>query len=380
MNYLLSGNPDRGSASSGHPKRRRARFRDLVTFPGLVALTLLILILNTGCFDVAETPLPTRAATPEQAPASMLALVPERPVCSEATTPEPTATIPPLADNRSPTPLPAKWPIPAGRSQLLEARMHSDTIGRDLPIAVYLPPGYFDSPRAYPVLYMLSGFEGDYHEWINWGLCDVTERLVRGGQIQPMIVVYPQGDKSWWFNHVPPPDGDGLRWGDYVWKDVVAYVDANFRTIKNPMSRAIGGLSAGGQSALMLAMTHPEVFGIVGAHSPSFRGADGSVPEFGDWDFFNQYDPFWLLDHTDGTRRLKLWIDVAGGDYQWRNCNPPPSPQRCIEVFHALLDAKGIPHEWHDMWPGIHDNYYWSAHIADYLAWYSSVLVGSSTP
>lgn len=378
MNGLLSSSSNHWT---GRSDPRLGRFLRPGTSWGLL-LIWLVLILSAGCFNFeSETPPSTQAATPIVTRTFTLTPLPGRPVCAEATTPQPTATIAPFADPGSPTPtLPARWPIPAGRSQLLEAGMHSEIIGRDLPIAIYLPPGYFDSQRTYPVLYMLSGFEGDYHEWINWGLCDATERLVRGGQIQPMIVVFPQGDKSWWFNHAPPPDGDGMRWGDYVWKDVVAYVDKNYRTIQDPASRAIGGLSAGGQSALMLAMTHPDVFGIVGAHSPSFRGADGSVPEFGSWDYFNQYDPFWLLDHTDGAQRLKLWIDVAGGDYQWRNCNPPPSPQRCIEVFHSLLDAKGIQHAWHDQWPGIHDNYYWSAHLVDYLAWYSSVLKGPQTP
>ncbi|MBI4785429.1 MAG: hypothetical protein HY782_00050 [Chloroflexi bacterium] len=101
---------------------------------------------------------------------------------------------------------------------------------------------------------------------------------------------------------------------------------------------------------------------------------------FGDWDFYNQYDPFWLAEHTDAARRLTLWIDVAAGDYQWRDCNPPPSPQRCIVVFHTLLEAKGIPHDWRDAWPGIHDGYYWSEHLNDYLIWYASKLVGEDIP
>jgi S-formylglutathione hydrolase FrmB len=221
---------------------------------------------------------------------------------------------------------------------------------------------------------MLSGFDGDEHEWVNWGLCDAVEFLTRGGQIQPMIVAMPGGDHSWWFNHAPPPGGDGRRWGDYVWKDVVQEMDAKFRTLPAPSSRAIGGLSAGGQSALMLAMTHPEVFGIVGAHSPSFRGADGSVPNFGTWDYFNQYDPIWLAEHSDGVERLSIWVDIGGDDTQWRDCNPPPSPQRCAVVFNQILNTRDIPHQWHADWPGIHDDYYWGAHLVDYLTWYSSVL------
>lgn len=291
-------------------------------------------------------------------------------------TPQPTQTPGPGNPVRNPTLSAALFPAQNGQSQLVETRFHSTAVDRDMSMLVYLPPGYFDTDRRYPVLYMLSGFSGDEHEWINLGLCDALESLTRGGYIQPMIVVLPDGDQSWWFNHAPPPDGDGKRWGDYVWNDVVGIVDANYRTLRQVPSRAIGGLSAGGQSALMIAMTHPEVFRIVGAHSPSFRGADGSVAEFGSWEYFDQYDPIWLVENTTEAKGLTVWIDVAAGDFQWRDCNPPPSPQRCITVFHDLLMTKGIQHDYQDAWAGIHDGFYWSAHIPDYLLWYSSKLVG----
>jgi S-formylglutathione hydrolase FrmB len=60
-------------------------------------------------------------------------------------------------------------------------------------------------------------------------------------------------------------------------------------------------------------------------------------------------------------------MDVAAGDHQCGSA---------IIEFHQMLVSLGVPHEWQDSWPGIHDDYYWSAHIGDYLAWYSSKLAG----
>jgi enterochelin esterase-like enzyme len=237
-----------------------------------------------------------------------------------------------------------------------------------MPIVMYLPPGYFDSERRYPVLYMLSGFAGDPLEWVDYGLCDAMEVLVRGGYIQPMIVVMPSGDHSWWFNHAAVPGSDGKAWGDYVWKDVVAYVDANYRTLPNPESRAIGGLSAGGQGALMFSLTHPELFRVVGAHSPSLRHADGSLPFFGDEAYFNQYDPLWLFKNATRWRGSTYWIDVGDDDTEWGDS---------IHDLHAFLTSLGVPHTFQDTWHGIHDGYYWGAHVGDYLIWYASQLVGS---
>jgi enterochelin esterase-like enzyme len=254
-----------------------------------------------------------------------------------------------------------------GRSELLETPFHSASLEKRMPIVIYLPPGYFDSERRYPVLYMLSGFNGDPREWVNYGLCDATERLIRNGDIQPMIVVMPDGDKSWWFNHARVPGSAGKPYGDYVWKDIVSYVDANYRTLAQRSSRAIGGLSAGGQGAFMFGLTHPEIFGVVGAHSPSLRHADGSLAFFGDQEYFNQHDPLWLLRNTTTWKDLTFWVDVAHEDDQWG---------QSVHEFRELLVSLGIPHEFQDSWHGIHDGYYWGAHVGDYMIWYAAQLAG----
>ncbi len=117
----------------------------------------------------------------------------------------------------------------------------------------------------------------------------------------------------------------------------------------------------------MLAMTHPDVFRVAGAHSPSLRHADGSLAFFGDQDYFNQYDPLWLFKNTVQWKGLAFWIDVADDDHQWGES---------VHDLHDLLTALDIPHDFQDGWHGIHDGYYWGVHIGDYMRWYSSHLVG----
>ena len=198
-------------------------------------------------------------------------------------------------------------------------------------------------------MYLLSGLGGNYREWVQYGVCSEMDGLVRNGRVQPMIVVMPSGNDSpagglgsYWFNHAPPPLSDGKRWGDYIWQDVVNYVDTNYRTIPRRESRAIGGLSAGGQGALTHALTHPEIFSAVGAHSPSFRRADGSVAAFGDPAYYQQYDPIWLAQNTQTWKELAIWIDDGDADNQWGTA---------IREYHDLLVALDIPHEWH-IFPG----------------------------
>jgi len=308
----------------------------------------------------------TLVASPTPLPAPSPTATPAGPVCSLSSVP-PSNVTPTAASAIKLPDGPAKLPAIAGRSQLVDTKFYSALLDREMPILVYLPPGYFDSQRRYPVLYMLGGWDGDYREWTWWGLCDEAEVLTRRGYIQPMIIVTPEGDRSYWFDHAPVEGSDGKPWGAYIWKDVVDYVDTNYRTLPRRESRAIGGLSAGGQAAFMLGLTHPEVFRIAGGHSLSLRGADGSLAFFGSQDYFKQYDPAWLVQNTDTWQMLTLWIDVGADDHQWGGP---------IHDFHAQLVVRQVPHDWTDSWPGDHDSNYWSAHIIDYLLWYASKLTG----
>jgi S-formylglutathione hydrolase FrmB len=244
-----------------------------------------------------------------------------------------------------------------------------------MPFCIYLPPGYSDTQaqRRYPVVYLLSGLGGNYKEWKDYGVCSVMDQFVLSGRVQPMIVVMPSGNDnpaggigSYWINHWPNPPSDGKRWGDYIWKDLVTYIDANFRTITRRESRALGGLSAGGQGALTHALMHPDIFSVLGAHSPSFRTADGSIAYFGDPAFYNQYDPVWLVKSTQTWRQLTIWIDYGDNDKQWGPAG---------NEFHNLLVSLNILHEWH-IFSGTHEPPYWMTRVPDYLQWYSAKLIG----
>lgn len=346
--------------------------------------------LTAGCsiLDPLPTPTltPTATATSTATPTITRTLAPNEPTYTRTATPTITPTPTP---SRTPTitltptitPTPTKTPLPSGRSGRVETTFRSASLGLDPKVLIYLPPGYYDTQRRYPVMYMLHGYGGPHYEWEKWGLLSHAERMIRSGEIQPMILVMPNGimpsgQPSYFLNHAPTSDGQ--RWGDMVWKDLVNYIDATYRTLARRESRAIGGLSLGGQAALTLGFTHPEVFKFIGAHSPSFREPSGNPdpPDvfFGDWNYYNQYDPFWLVENSNAPRQVTLWLDVGTDDDKWRTCAPN---KHCIEAFHNLLVAKNIPHTWQATWPGGHEGIdYWSLHTNDYLLWYSANLVG----
>ncbi len=249
---------------------------------------------------------------------------------------------------------------------LLEGFLPSSVLGITPPFRIFLPPGYNSSQERYPVLYLLHGnsYAIDYQEWTdNMKIDRLAGAMIANQQIRPMIIVMPYGDHSYYVD-VP----GGMRWADYFIKDVVPYVDASYRTIPDRAHRAIGGNSQGGASALQLAFNHPDMFSVVGAHSPSMRVDPEPGTVFADWDYYAAYDPMRLAQTAPNLQALQISIDIGDQD-PWRGN---------AEELHRRLDARGIQNSF-KMMPGPHDTPYWVAHSADYLEYYSQGLQKAAT-
>jgi len=224
---------------------------------------------------------------------------------------------------------------------------------------VYLPPDYDAAGRSYPVLYLLHGASGSAEEWPAYGVVDALDRAITAREVEPYLMVLPEGEWGYWINHAD----NGERWGDYLTRDLVTHVDTTYRTLRRPYRRAVGGLSMGGSGALVQAFNHPDVFGVVGAHSPSLREDNEVVPILGEGAEFAARDPLSLARTAPGLDHAQIWLD-AGEDDPWQ--------PRVVEL-HETLTAQGIEHEVH-LWPGEHDGDYWMTHIPDYLRFYSYAL------
>jgi enterochelin esterase-like enzyme len=251
----------------------------------------------------------------------------------------------------------------AGGSTVIEHPLYANTIGIQTSYNVLLPPGYNESTRRYPVLYMLHGVAGDATEWQSIGLLEAADRMIQDGEIEPMLIVLPNGGANYWVNHA-----DGARWGDYLVADVVNSVDREYRTITDRSARAVGGLSMGGEGALRMAMLNPDVFAIAGAHSPSLRTAyDQLSPELqqlygteADW---RAASGLWLATDTDAAARLSISLDV-GQDDPWR-----PN----VELLHTRLEERGVSHRF-EVLPGEHAAEYWIGNVDHYLSFYGGAF------
>jgi len=139
---------------------------------------------------------------------------------------------------------------------------------RNLPI--YLPPDYEVGDDRFPSAYLLASFANTGMSFLNhlaWeeNIQSRLDRLIRIGVIKPMIVVMPDCFTRYGGSQYLNSSSTG-KYQSYL-LEIVAHVDKNYRTHANRDHRAILGSSSGGYGALINAMQHPEIFGLVADHS-----------------------------------------------------------------------------------------------------------------
>ncbi len=148
----------------------------------------------------------------------------------------------------------------------LEGNLEGDTVDRD--VIVYLPASYAAATtRRYPVVYALHGYSVGASQWSQEiHVPQTIEGAVALGS-QEMIVVVPDSKTM----HNGSMYSSSVTTGDfetYIAHDIVAYIDAHYRTLPNRLSRGLVGHSMGGYGATRIGMKHSDVFGSLYIMSP----------------------------------------------------------------------------------------------------------------
>lgn len=162
-------------------------------------------------------------------------------------------------------------------SFLINSKALQNTGGEDpnRKVSVYLPPNYDASTQRYPVIYYLHGFMGKDNIFPQ--MQKILDEGIARQKIKPFIFVqadqYTLFEGSFYSNSSLTGN-----WDEFESKELVEYLDKNYRTLPNRESRGIAGHSMGGYGAFKIGMLHPEVFSSIYALSP---GLLAMVKEFG---------------------------------------------------------------------------------------------------
>lgn len=238
--------------------------------------------------------------------------------------------------------------------------VYSNCMDRHLNCVVITPE---DESVNHPTVYLLHGYGGYHKSWIK-----IKPELPELSDKYGMIFVCPDGEKSWYWDSTV---NDSIKFETYITKELVEYIDCNYPTLKSRDSRAITGLSMGGQGALFLSIQHRDIFGVAGSTS---GGVD--IRDFpNSWDIknligekrknreiWNEYSIFNQIESlNDGD--LKLIIDCGYDDFFFKVNNN----------LHKKLLKRGVSHDY-IVRPGEHNLEYWYNSIEYQLLFFKNNL------
>ena len=158
----------------------------------------------------------------------------------------------------------------------LEGNLEGDAVDRE--VLVFLPPSYNkDKQRRYPVVYALHGYSIGAEQWSHEIHVPQTIEGAFALGAREMIVVLPDSKTM----HNGSMYSSSVTTGDfenYIAHDVVAFIDAHYRTLPNRQNRGLVGHSMGGYGATRIGMKHPDVFGSLYIMSPCCLAPRPAVP------------------------------------------------------------------------------------------------------
>jgi len=199
---------------------------------------------------------------------------------------------------------PAGAPEPRGRLEKVEVVLTppgEDAEPVTATVQVWLPPGYDDAARRYPVLFVHDEHARDLGRWT-----ETLDRVV-GLSVEPLIVAF-----------VEPPRMQGYI--PAFGAELAPAIDARFRTSRDRSDRANVGMGFWAQDAAIVTFQNPESFGLLGLQS--YYAVDemiaellkavgdtgaSTVPlrvylEWGRWDLMSPHEEFSFRESS-----LEVW-------------------------------------------------------------------------
>lgn len=257
--------------------------------------------------------------------------------------------------------------IPRAAAQAFEGRhVKSEVLGKKVPFSIYLPPGWNQSQRRYPVVYLLHGIDGSESDWIQYGYaaeeldCAISEDI-----LPPMIVVMPAAWNTYYIN-----DHTGKqRYEDFFLTELIPWIDTNYPTRNTREFRAVAGLSMGGYGSLHLALRNPQLFSACAGLSAAVRSEatyanlqderyQRFAPLFGQYPkgpqritpHWRTYDPVSIVNSSpaDRFKGLRIWLDCGDDDYLSEG----------NALLHVAMLQRGVAHEYR-VRDGGHNWNYW---------------------
>jgi enterochelin esterase family protein len=227
-------------------------------------------------------------------------------------------------------------------------------------ITIYTPPGYEPGNKKFPVLYLLHGMGGDEEAWIALGrTSQIIDNLIAQGKAKPMIVVMPNGNVSQ--EAAPGESAKGFYKPSFdipktmegsmeeTFKDIIKFVEDNYRVETNKSGRAIAGLSMGGFHSLHISRFYPDIFDYIGLFSPAII-TDKKVTS----KIYDNIDSTLIVQKNNGYKLY--WIGIGKTDFLYSR----------VKEFREKLDKINMPYKYRES-EGGHTWVNWRIYLSEFV-------------
>ncbi|QHT70665.1 esterase [Rhodocytophaga rosea] len=230
---------------------------------------------------------------------------------------------------------------------------NSPTLGTQRRMHIYTPPGYEQGKDKYPVVYLLHGGGGDEEGWINRGRANyIFDNLIASKQAVPMIVVITNGNPDAVAApldrplNMPVKDATGiggmasLKFEESLVKDVVPYIEKNYRVIADADHRALTGFSMGGYQTQNITNANPGMFKYIGVMSmglfSSFRNNSAN---------YNKEKHIAQLKALMAAKPKYYWIGIGKDDFLFETVTKLRSLYDELGFKYTYRESEGS-HTW----------------------------------
>lgn len=194
--------------------------------------------------------------------------------------------------------------VPHG--QIREVFFRSKSTASQRRAFVYTPPDYDQSQdKRYPVLYLQHGWGENEYGWSVQGRArEIMDNLIAEGKARPFIIVMIYGMTN-------DTQMGGLRNFDItpfetvLVKELIPFIDSNFRTLADQPNRAMAGLSMGGMETRTVTLKNLDTFSHIGV----FSGGSIKPADISDMNAFKSKNKLVFVSY--GSRELG---NSRGGD------------------------------------------------------------------
>ncbi len=271
-----------------------------------------------------------------------------------------------------------KFEAMAQQSQVFDnLTLPSKILGSERKYAVYLPAGYENSQRHYPVLYLLHGGGDDHTGWVQFGEVQaIADKAFADLKATQMIIIMPDANtgKRGYFNDV---NGD-FNYEDFFFQELMPFVEKKYRIKSEKKYRAVAGLSMGGGGSYFYAMHHPELFSSACPLSAAVRNE--SMDDFKArlktqniiikdetkvQAYYERHAALVQLEKNkiEDLKSVKWYFDCGDDDFLFEGNS----------LVHIAFRKKEIPHEFR-IRDGAHNWTYWRTSLPDVLSFVSDTF------